>query len=155
MPNRTAKLIFGAALTAISIFGADSLTGTWKYNVAKSTNTTSNPIVSRIDVYEDAGNGAVRFTRTEKRQSGASYNFTYLFKYDGKDYPVTEAVFNVAARKRIDQNTTTVELRDTRSKYHQTAKTVVSRDGKSQTTTTSGTDTDGSPLSATQIYDKQ
>jgi hypothetical protein len=57
--------------------------------------------------------------------------------------------------KQINANTFTVEVRKTGGKYHSTGRTVISKDGKSMTTTTKGTDAEGNPTSGTAIYEKQ
>jgi hypothetical protein len=40
-------------------------------------------------------------------------------------------------------------------KYHTTARTVVSEDGKTMTTTTKGTGVDGKPIATTAVFDRQ
>jgi len=74
-----AKLVIGVGITAIGMFGADSMLGTWKYNAAKSKTT--------------------------------AVNYSFTFKYDGKEYPVTGAPFDTVSSKRIDANTTGWEVK--------------------------------------------
>jgi hypothetical protein len=57
--------------------------------------------------------------------------------------------------KQIDANTFTSEVKKTGGKYHATGRTVISKDGKTMTTTTKGTNAEGQPSSGTLIYEKQ
>ena len=155
MRRNGTMLFIGVAVTAIAMFGANTSLGTWKLNVAKSKSITANPIKSRTDVYEAAPGGAVKMSRTEERADGTTYKFSFTFKYDGKEYPVVGGPFDVIAVKRIDENTTTNEVRKTGGKLHQTSRHIISSDGKTRTQTATGTDADGKPVDATLVYDKQ
>jgi hypothetical protein len=155
MRRVAAKLFFVMAITVIAAFGADNSVGTWKLNPAKSKTTSTNPITSRTDVWEATPDGGVKVTRTEKRVDGTAFNFSYTFKYDGKEYPVTGGPFNTVSAKRIDANTTILEVKMTGGKYHQVSRNVFSKDGRTRTSNTEGTDAQGKPVTSTYIYDKQ
>jgi hypothetical protein len=156
MRNVVAKLVVGVAITAIGMYGADNSIGTWKRNVAKSKNTPpiTNPIKSLTIVYE-AVEGGVKVTVTGERQDGAAISTSYSAKYDGKEYPVTGAPWDTTSLKQIDANTFTFENKKTGGKYHVTGRSVISKDGKTMTTTTKGTNAEGQPSSGTVIYEKQ
>ena len=94
-------------------------------------------------------------TATGERQDGTAINTTYSAKYDGKDTPVTGATWDTTAVKQVDANTLTFENKKTGGKYHVTGRTVISKDGKTMTTTTKGTNAEGQPSSAILIYEKQ
>ena len=154
MKRIAAKLIIGMAITAIGMFGADSSLGTWKLNIAKSTG--ANNLKARTDVHEATPDGGVKVTRTEQRADGTSYNFTYTFKYDGKEYPVTGGPFDTISVKRANANTTSFEVINKKDgTYHQTGRNVISKDGKTRTLTAKGTNDAGKPVVATVVYDKQ
>ena len=91
MRSIVAKLFIGMAITAIGMFGADSSLGTWKYNAAKSKTTSTNPIKSQTDVREATPDGGVKVTRTGQLADGTPVNYSFTYKYDGKEYPVTGA----------------------------------------------------------------
>ena len=133
MRNIAAKLVIGVAITAIGMFGADSTVGTWKYNAAKSKTTNTNPIKSQTDVREATPDGGVKDTRTGQLMDGTPSNYTYTYKYDGKESPVTGAPFDTISVKRIDANTTSFEVKMTGGKYHLTGRNVISKDGKTLT----------------------
>src|ERR1700733_8988702 len=150
------KVFVVVAITAIGMFGADSSIGTWKLNIAKTKTTISNPLTSRTEVYEVMPDGSVKITRSDQRSDGTSQSYSYTFKYDGKEYPVTgKAQFDTVSCKRIDANTTTVQFKNKTGKYQGTARYVVSKDGKTRTQTITGTDSDGKPYKGTSVYDKQ
>jgi hypothetical protein len=156
MRNIVAKLVIGVAITTIGMYGADNSLGTWKRNVAKSTSTTpsKNPVKS-LTIVNEASDGGVKTIVTGERQDGTPINGGSTVKYDGKEYPVTGAPWDTTSMKQIDANTFTFESRKTGGKYHVTGRTVISKDGKTMTTTVKGTNDEGKPISAKAIYDKQ
>jgi hypothetical protein len=156
MRNITAKLVIGIAITAIGMYGADNSIGTWKRNVAKSTSTTpsTNPITSLTIVLE-AVDGGVKETVTGQRKDGTPINGGFTAKYDGKEYPVTGAPWDTISIKQIDANTFTSEQKKTGGKYHTTARMVISKDDKTMTLSSKGTNDEGKPTTAKAIYDKQ
>ena len=87
------------------------------------------------------------------RHSGI--NSRYTVKYDGKEYPVPGAPWDTTSLKQIDANTITFEVKKTGGKYHATGRTVISKDGKTMTTTTKGTNSEGQPSTGKFIYEKQ
>ena len=156
MRNIVAKLVIGVAITTIGMYGADNSIGTWKRNVAKSKSTPpiDNPITSLTIVFE-AVDGGVKETVTGQRKDGAAINGGFTAKYDGKEYPVTGAPWDTISIKQIDANTFTSEQKKTGGKYHTTGRVVISKDGKTMTLTTKGTNAEGKPSSGKFIYEKQ
>ncbi len=156
MRNVTVKVLIGMAVTAIAMFGADNSIGTWKLNVAKSKYTPApkNPIKS-ITLVREAIDGGVKVTGTGERQDGTAINYSSSIKYDGKEYPATGAAWDTVSMKQIDGNTFTAENKKSGGKYHTKGRTVISKDGKTMTTTAKGTNAEGQPTSSTLIYEKQ
>ena len=155
MQGIVAKLVIGTAITAIGMFAADSSLGTWKFNAAKSKSTSTNPIKSQTDVREATPDGGVKMTRTGQMADGTAVNFSYTCKYDGKECPVTGGPFDVISIKRVNANTMTYEVKKTGGKNHMTGRNVVSKDGKTRTQTSKGTDAAGKPVTSTSVFDKQ
>src|SRR5258708_30500405 len=137
-------LVIGMAITAIGTFGADSSLGTWKFNPAKST---ASNLKSRTEVIEETPDGWMKVTRTELRVDGISRTFSFTFKYDGKEYPVTGGTFDAVAQKRLDENTTTFEVKMTGTAYHASGSFTVSRTGKQGLRSTEGLHSTASLLS--------
>ena len=156
MRSIVGKLIVGAALTAVGMLAADSSLGTWKLNTAKSKTTGDNPAKSRTEVREATPDGGVKVTSTRQLADGTTINFSYTYKYDGKEYPVTGGPFSTISSKRVDANTITAEVvNKADGNYHQTTQTVISKDGKTMTMNAKGTDSKGKPLTATNVFEKQ
>src|SRR5215510_8286464 len=154
------RLITGVIVTmalSVTAWSADNSLGTWKRNLDKSKADppTSNPLKSSTMIREAAGD-SVKVTNTGMRQDGSSASWSYTVKYDGKEYPVTgNAPFDTISLKQIDANTYTTMVSKKGGKYHTTGRTVISKDGKTSTLTTKGTNADGKPLTQTIVYDKQ
>lgn len=152
MQRIVAKLVIGLTITSIGMYGSDSDIGTWQFNPAKST--PSN-LKSRIEVIEATPDGRMKVTRTELRVDGINRTFSFTFKYDGKEYPVTGGTFDAIAQERIDANTTTFDVKMTGTAYHASGSFTVSRDGKTRTQIDKGIGRDGKPFELTRIYEKQ
>ncbi len=154
MRRAAAKLVVGMAITAIGMFGADCSLGTWKLNPAKSKSASTNLIQSRTEIWEAMPDNGVKITRTEQRADGTTVNFSYAYKYDGKEYPATGGQFDTISAKRIDANTTATETKKADGRYHQTSRYVCSEDGKTRTLTAEGTDGKGKPTASTYVFEK-
>jgi hypothetical protein len=155
MRKTISTMLAGLAITAVGMFAADNTLGTWKLNAAKSKTTSANPAKSQTDVREALPDGSVKTTRTSQLADGTTVNVTFTLKYDGKNYPVTGAPYDTIAVKRVDDNTTTFVVSKTGGKLRMTGKSVVSKDGKTRTMTSSGTGADGKPESSTLVFDRQ
>ena len=149
------RLVIVVAITAIGMFAADSSVGTWKLNAAKSKTTTTNPTKSQTDIREATPDGGVKVTRTGELKDGTAANFSFTYKYDGKESPVTGGAFDTVSVKRVNANTTTFDVKKTGGKYQVTGQNVISADGKTLTQTSKGTGTDGKPLASTLVFTKQ
>ena len=154
MRNLLTTLVVGLAVTAMGAFAADNSLGTWKLNMEKSKFTPSAPVKSLTSTRE-ASDGGVKVTTTGERADGTPINASYTAKYDGKDYPVTGAPYDTIAIKKANANTYTAKLKNKGDKYSTTARSVISRDGKTMTTAINGTDGKGEPISYTMVYEKQ
>jgi hypothetical protein len=81
----------------------------------------------------------------------------YTAKYDGSPTEVTGsgAPYDTIAVKQVDANTFTYEAKQTNGKYRSSGRTVISRDGKTMTTTAKGADANGAAMALTLVYEKQ
>src|SRR5271170_3389968 len=130
MRNIVSKLLIGVAITSVGMYGADNLAGTWQYNAAKSKFTGANPVTSQTDVRETTPDGGAKLTRTAQLKDGTAVNYSFNFKYDGKQYPVAGGPYDTVSVKQIDANTTSYVTSKAGGKYHMTGKQVVSKDGR-------------------------
>ena len=135
--------------------------GTWKLNLAKSKFDPGPPLRSMRVTREQVGD-AVKYTIEQEDANGIHRTIVEAPKYDGKDYPRTiqdtprvgPPVPDTIALKRIDADTVEETLKKS-DKVVQTARQVVSKDGKMITTTLTGTTVGGQPVHVVLVYDKQ
>src|SRR6266516_1213326 len=146
MESVFAKLVTAITITAVGMFGADTSLGTWKRNVTKSKTSTpiTNPIKS-LTLVNEASAGGIKQTVSGERRNGDVIKSGFTAKYDGKEYPVSGAPWDTISIKQIDPNTFTTESRKTGGKYHTKGQLVISKDGKTMTLTTQGTNAEGKP----------
>ena len=149
-------LLIGLAISSLGLCATDNTAGTWKRNIEKSKSTppVANPITS-LTITNKPIDGGVEISVTGERKDGTKISSNYTVKFDGKEYPVTGAPWDMIAMKQVDANTVTMEARKTDGKYKMTGKSVVSKDGKTMTTTTKGTNSEGKPSTNKAVYDKQ
>lgn len=154
MRKALAELMIGLAIMASAAFAADNSLGTWKLNMEKSKFSPTVPVKSLTSVRE-ASDGGVRVTTTGEQASGAAINASYTAKYDGSESPVTGAPYDTISIKQVNANTITYTQKKTDGKYSVTGRSVVSKDGKTMTSTIKGTNADGKAYRATMVWDKQ
>ena len=148
------KLILGTAITAIGAFAADNSIGTWKLNMEKSKFSPAAPVKSLTSVRE-ASEGGVKVTSTGELADGTAINSNYTVKYDGKASSATGSPFDTIAFKQVNANTFTFTAKKTDGKYNVTGRMLVSKNGKTITSTAKGTNAQGQAYSATMVYEKQ
>ena len=133
---------------------ADHQAGTWKVNVAKSKFSPGPPPKEATLTVEAIPNGykiMIHGTSAEDK----SVHFEMSPQFDGKDYPMTgNPDADMISMKKIDDYT--IETVSKKSgKPAITSKSVVSKDGKTRTTTQKGTNVKGEQVNNTLVYDKQ
>jgi hypothetical protein len=152
----------GVVLLALALVGAavsvhaqaDPFIGTWKLNVAKSKYNPGPPPKSQSSVYAVAGKG-VRITTTGIGADGKPINQDTTANYDGKDSTtIGSPDYNITSLKRIDANTVEI-ARKKGGKVVQTATNVLSKDGKTRTLTTKGTNAQGQTINNVAVWDRQ
>ena len=154
MKPRTILVSLAVLFTGAAVcFAADANMGTWKLNEAKSklgAGATKNMTV----VYAAAGD-MVKVTVDGIDSDGKPAHSEWTGKFDGKDYPVTaDATSDARSYKRVDDRTMELTVKKG-GKVTVTGRIVVAADGKSRTVTTSGTDSKGSKVTTTAVFDKQ
>jgi hypothetical protein len=128
----------------------DLIFGTWKINPAKTT----DPPTSETRIYEDRGGGFILSTRRGVDAQGRDYFSQYAAKHDGKEYPRLvrgSKTLTTITFQQVDPYTSTYTLKSD-GKVTATGKTVLSKDGKVLTVST----TDATwGQTTTEVYDKQ
>ena len=165
MRTRLVVVSFGLlavlVLFTVTAMGADMLAGTWKLNVAKSKYSPGPAPQSNMIKFE-AIDGGIKLVANGVDFQGKKTHNEYTAKYDGKDSPAKpmldgkpnpNAADTVSYRK-IDDYTyeATTKLK---GKTLTVARHVISKDGKSRTVTTTGTNAQGQKVNDVTMFEKQ
>ena len=151
-----AKLFVTVAITTLAASAADNTLGTWKLNMSKSKFQPPPGPVKSLTSTREAADGGVKVSTTGEQANGTAINTGYTAKYDGKEASVTgNAPYDKIAIKQVNANTLTATLKKSDGKYRATGRTVISKDGKTMTTTNRGTNADGKAFTNVMVYDKQ
>jgi hypothetical protein len=155
--RRVLTLTFALVATAALTLAADDTLGTWKYNTAKSKGAPGASPISNLIVTREASGGGVKITAKGERADGSKIDTVTNATYDGKPATVEGSglTWDSVSLKQVNSKTLTEERTKQGGKYHTTARTVVSADGKTMTTTAKGTGADGKPISTMAVFDKQ
>lgn len=127
--------------------------GTWKLNEAKSK-FSPGASKNQTVVYESAGD-MIKVTVDGVDGSGNATHNEWTGKFDGKDYALTGSpTADTRSYRRV--NSRTLALREKKGgKVVTTGTITVSRDGKTRTVMTNGTDAKGKRFHNVAVYDKQ
>jgi len=157
--SRFLAFVFGpifalVLLVAHSAPPDDPVLGSWKLNVEKSTFTPGPAWQSQFRTYQLTPAG-VSVTWTGLGAKGDKMQVTYIYQYDGRDYPMTgSGSYDTLNAVRIDARTV-------KSEEKRNGKTVgiavrtVSPDGKILTITDEGTNRKGQAFSQVLVFDRQ
>jgi hypothetical protein len=134
-------------------YAADAFMGTWKLNEAKSKLAAGAPKNNTV-VYEAAGEN-VKITVDGVDSDGKPAHSEWTGKFDGKEYPVTgDPTADMRSYKMVNDHTLALTNKKN-GKTTMSGRIVISKDGKSRTVTTSGTNPEGKKVSGTAVYDKE
>jgi hypothetical protein len=134
-----------------------SYAGTWKANMAKSKYEPGPGPKESTRIHEDRGGGFWLITTDTVGPQGQKGHGAYVYKPDGKQYPVAGLNQPGAATISlvyVDPYTVTfTQYAD--GKAIGTGKRTVSKDGKTMTIETKGTNPQGQPVSSNVVWEKQ
>jgi hypothetical protein len=133
----------------------DPQVGTWKLNTAKSKYSPGPVPKSGTTKIEAAGAGT-KLTVDQVLADGTVRHWELTANYDGKDAPVVgdNPDADTIARTRVDANTVK-SIGKKGGKVTTTQTSVVSKDGKTRTVTTTGTNAAGQTVNNVAVYEKQ
>ncbi len=156
-----AGVFVALAVFALTASAADMLAGTWKLNVAKSK-YSPGPAPQSNTVKFEAVEGGIKLTADGVDSQGKKTHNDYTAKYDGKDNPTHPMLdgkpnpngADAVSYKKIDDYTyeATTKLK---GKVLTVAKHVISKDGKTRTVTTTGTNAQGQKVNDLTVFEKQ
>lgn len=147
-----------AAVCAVALSAAagaqapDPLVGTWKLDVAKSTYKPGPAPKSATVVIEAAGKGIK--VAVDAVTADGPMKWGYTSARDGKDSPVTGHPFYEMANATQASPTEGTIVYKRAGKTVATSKTAISKDGKTLTVTSTGTDAKGQ-FNNVGVYTKQ
>jgi hypothetical protein len=134
-------------------FAADPQMGTWKLNEAKSKMTPGTTKFTTVTFKNMLGN--IKVSNDGVDGSGKPIHVEWSGKFDGKDYAVTGSPDSDArSYTKVNDRTLQVTVKKN-GKVTATAQTVISADGKTRTSTVSGTTVKGKKFHNTAVYDRQ
>jgi hypothetical protein len=133
---------------------SDSWVGIWKLNVAQSK-FSPGPAPKSITVTIEKVATGMKVTAKSVGADGKATTTEYTTAADGKDVPVTGAMdYDMISVKMLDPMTRHM-VRKKGGKEIQTVHSVLSKDGKHYTSTTTGTNAKGEKVNSTVVFDKQ
>jgi hypothetical protein len=153
---RTLRIAIAITALAITALGADNTLGTWKINPAKSKVPAGNSPITDLTITREAAGNGVKVTGKGKRQDGSTIDITYTATYDGKPTTVSGSglPYDTVAVTQVNASTTKDVRSKNGGKYQGTGEFKVSKDGKTATLTSKGTNAEGKPFSGMSVYDK-
>jgi hypothetical protein len=131
----------------------DPLVATWTVNMAKSK-YDPGPAPKSLTMTVKPSEQGYTITQDEVAGDGQQSHVVIILRPDGKEYPVEGRAATTVATTRINASTYERVTR-VNGKVTLTSRTVVSTDGKTRTTTTTGTDAQGRPVHELVIYDRK
>lgn len=155
--KKTLGMTFAVLALAGIAVAADNTIGVWKYNTSKSKAAAGVSPIKELTVTREASEGGVKVSAKGERADGSKIDTTTIAKYDGKEVPVTGSglTWDSTAIKQVNANTLTEERSKKGGQYHSMVRTVVSKDGKTMTSTTRGTGADSKPFTSVAVFEKQ
>jgi hypothetical protein len=150
----TTTLLLVALALNVAAAAADQHSGIWKMNPAKSKYSPGPaPKSNTVKIDSDADNAKLSADGIDA--AGNPTHVEYTAKYDGKDYPITGVPnADTVSLERPDAST----IRSTMKKGDQvvmTVTSVISKDGKTRTSTFKGKNAEGQDVNNVVVYDKQ
>jgi hypothetical protein len=142
------------ALSGSVVLAAENWLGTWKLNVAKSK-YSPGPAPKSLTLKFEATADGIKLTSDGVNAKGEPTHGEYVSKFDGTDVPWEgNPDADMASAKKIDDNNyENVWKKDGKTTI--TAKVVVSKSGKTLTTTLEGTNAKGETVKNVAVYDRQ
>lgn len=145
---------FILCFAASAAWAADVFSGNWKLNLAKSKYDPGPPPKGPNTSKIESAPGGLKFTNDGVNAEGQKTHNEWSGKFDGKDNPVKgDPTRDTAALKKIDDHT--IEVTNKKDgKVTTTTRISFSKDGKTRTQSTTGTNVKGQKVNNAVVYDK-
>ena len=147
-------LLLVALAANIAAAADDPQSGTWKMNAAKSK-YSPGPGPKSLTVKVEADANQVKINADGINDDGTEIHVAYTAKFDGKDYPATGMpnADTVSVTRLKDGAIESVQKKA--GQVTMTITSVVSKDGKTRTSTWKGKDAQGRDVNNVVVLDKQ
>jgi hypothetical protein len=147
-------VVFAVAALAVPTSAADSQVGTWKLDTGKSK-SSPGPVPKSATLKIEAIENGYKVSLDGVDGQGNPTRAAFSVKADGKDHPATGLPYaDTITMKRIDADTIqTVSKKG--GKVTVTTRSVVSKDGKTRTSTQTGKNEQGQDVKNILVYEKQ
>jgi hypothetical protein len=150
-----AVVLMGSFALAGVLHAGDLGLGVWKFNRAASTYESSPAPRESTRVWEQAGEGKVRFLHTTVSADGKKGRTEFVAGYDGKDYPVTgSSRYDTVSLKLLSDHVVEQTFR-LKGAVTVRATRTVSGDGRRMTIVAAGANPDGRAFRNVLVYDRQ
>jgi hypothetical protein len=153
---RGLQTLAALCLFSTALIAADNpFLGTWKMNVAKSKGTPGTLDKDATVKFEAAGN-EIKRTVTGIDPEGQPINISGALPWDGQDHKIDnpDGTSVMVAVKKVNDHTLDVTVKQN-GKVLQTVKAVVSKNGKTMTSTIKGQDQKGRKIDNVEVLEKQ
>lgn len=154
MRVRTVAVVAVVAAFATTTF-AQNPVGVWKVNVAKSKFSPGPPPKSSTITTTAVAGGSYKSVNETVPATGEATKTEVTYKFDGQDNKITNNPnADTQAYSRVDDRHWTVVSKKA-GKVTLTSKIELAADGKTRTTTQTGTDAQGRAVNNLIVYEKQ
>lgn len=149
-----AAMLLVALAAYVSIAAADEQSGTWKMNAAKSK-YSPGPAPKELTVKIEADENHIKLNADGTNDDGTPLHVEYDAKFDGKDYPATGLPnADSVSVKRLKGGG--IESQQKKGgQVVMTISSVISKDGKTRTSTWRGKDAQGHEVHNVVVLEKQ
>ena len=155
MRARTLAVAVVAVVALATPAFAQNPVGVWKANIAKSKYSPGPAPKSTTITTTAVAGGSFRSINESVPATGAPTKTDATYKFDGKDNKITgNPNGDTQSYTRVDDRHWTVVTKKA-GKVTMTSKVELAADGKSRTTTQTGTDAQGKAVNNTIVYEKQ
>ena len=157
MRSMVKKFLVGIAINVAGLCAANNSLGTWTRNIEQSISSVviGPRSIKALSLRIEASDDTVRATVKGELMNGEVINSAWAGKYNGGEYPITGAPWDMVSIKQIDANTFISETKKTGGTFHSTIRALISKDGQTMSLTYKGIDVEGKPFYGTAVYNKQ
>ncbi len=159
MRTRSLMILFLIAVLMVALaamaVAADPFIGTWKLNLAKSQFAPGQAPKSQTNTNEALANGMFKLVLEGVEGDGKAFRYECTYKYDGKAYPTKgDPNSDTVAFRKTGPNTVEYVVKKG-GKTTFSGRSIVSKDGKTQSSHDKQIDSSGKEITSMSFYDKQ